>query len=126
MEALVADPLLVDLTRVRQSGTTVNADRLTRACELIAARVTSRLGPIALPDDAAVDIGARLVALDLRNFWPMSFTAEGQAALEGVLDDLEFERRRRVGAALRPVALRTPNETLEVALPAAYRDDDEA
>lgn len=101
IQVLVADKTLIDLTRQRSSTTTLNTTRLTKMCEMTAARVQAYLGVISTYDSTnndhveACDLGTRLLLLRIRQVYPGTMTAEGVAYIGDVMAELNEARQRR-------------------------------
>ncbi len=66
VQVVVASAHLIDLTNQRDSDSSIDSTVLSKACDLAAAKVQSYLGAVDGDDTEAVDIGVRLVLVQLK------------------------------------------------------------
>lgn len=101
IQVIIADKTLIDLTRQRSSTNTLNTTRLTKMCEMVAAKVQVFTGVISTYDSAnndhveALDMGTRLLLLRIRQVYPGTLTAEGAGYIGDVMAELADARTRR-------------------------------
>ena len=101
LQVMVSDKTLIDLTRQRSSTATLDATRLSKMCEMAAAKVEAHTAPITTYDSAnadhveACDVGTRLVLLRIRQVYPGTLTPEGAGYIGDVMGELAEMRARR-------------------------------
>lgn len=101
IQVMIADKTLIDLSRQRSSTATLNAARLTKMCEMVAAKVQAFVGVISTYDSAnndhveACDMGTRLLLLRMRQVYPGTLTPEGAGYIGDVMAELADARTRR-------------------------------
>lgn len=105
---LIASATMVDLSRQRDATAGENTVKTTRVSQMAAAKVESRLGPAGQYDDTDgtigdqifLDLGLRLALLYYSQFYTLTLTDAGTAAIVSIRTELEEQRVSMVQEAM--------------------------